>query len=58
MAVLAYLPKSKTGLGLAFDAYFLQGFSMKVFLTWYSTNEQSFNAIPFFLLKISNKVCY
>ena len=32
-AVLGYLPKLKRGLGLAFGAHFLCGFSGKMFLT-------------------------
>ena len=32
MAVLGYVAKSKRGLGLAFGAYFLYDFSMKMFL--------------------------
>ena len=32
MAVLCYLPKLKRGLGLAFGAYFLHDFSIKMFL--------------------------
>ena len=32
MAVLGYLPKSKRALELAFDAYFLHDFSIKMFL--------------------------
>ena len=58
MAALAYIAKLKKGLGLAFDAYFLHDFSIKMFLIKYSINGQSFNVIPFFLLKISNKMCY
>ena len=46
------------GLGLAFAAYFLYDFSIKMFFTWYSIYAQSFNVIPFFLLKISNKMHY
>ena len=58
MAVLGCLTKQKRGLGLAFDAHFLHGFSIKVFLIYYSINGQSFNAIPLFLLKISNQMYY
>ena len=47
MAVLGYLPKFKRGLELAFGAHFLHDSSTK-----------SFNVIYFFLLKISNKMCY
>ena len=57
-AVLGYLPKLKRGMGLAYDAYFLHDFPVKMFLIKYSINGQSFNIIPFFLLKISNKICY
>ena len=32
MAVLGYLPNLKRGLGLAFGAHFLHGFSMQMFL--------------------------
>ena len=40
MAVLGYLPKFKKGLGQAFDAHFLHGFSIEMFLIQYSTNSQ------------------
>ena len=33
MAVLAYLPKLKRGLGLAFGAHFLHDFSIKYYLS-------------------------
>ena len=33
MAVLGYLAKLKRGLGLAFGAHFLHGFSVKMFLS-------------------------
>ena len=46
------------GLGLAFAAHFLHDFSIKMFFIWYSIYGQSFNVIPFFLLKMSNKMCY
>ena len=55
MAVLGYLPKLQRGLRLAFVAHFLHDFSIKMFFIWCSIYGQSFNAIPFFLLKISNK---
>ena len=58
MVVLSYLPKLKRDLGLAFGAHFLRDFSIKILLIWYSTNWQSFNITPFFLLKVSNKMCY
>ena len=58
MALLDYLPKLKRDLGLAFSAYSLHDFSTKMFLIQYSIHGQVFNVIPFFLLKISNKVCY
>ena len=58
MAVLGYLPKFKRGMGLAFEAHFLYDFSIKMFLIQYSIYEQSFIVIPFFLLKISNQMCY
>ena len=54
MAVLGYLPKLKRGLELAFDAYALHDFSMKMFFIQYSIYGRSFNVIPFFLLKMSN----
>ena len=38
MSVLGYLAKLKSGLGLAFGAYFLDDFSIKVFLNWFSIN--------------------
>ena len=57
MAVLGYLPNLKRGLGIAFGAHFLHDFSIKMFLIKSSINEQSFNVISFFLLKISNKMC-
>ena len=56
MAVLGYLAKLKTDLGLAFGAHFQHDFSIKMFLTEYSINGQSFT--PYFFLKISNKMCY
>ena len=58
MAFLGYLPKLKRGLGIASGAHFLHDFPIKMFLIQYSINGQSFNAIPFFLLKIPNKMCY
>ena len=58
MAVLGYLTKLKRDLGLAFSVYFQHDFSIKMFLTEYSINRQSFNATPYFFLKISNKMCY
>ena len=48
MAVLGYLPKLYRGLGLAFGAYSLHDFSIKMFSIKYSINGQSFNVIPFF----------
>ena len=47
----------KMGLGLAFVAHFLYDFSIKIIFI-YSINGQSFNVIPLFLPKISNKMCY
>ena len=35
MVVLGYLTKTKRGLGLAFGAYYLQDFSIKMFLIPY-----------------------
>ena len=58
MTVLGYLPKLKRDLGLAFGAHFWHDLSIKMFLIQYSINGQSFNVIPFLLLKISNKMCY
>ena len=34
MAVLGYLAKSKRSLGLAFGAYFLHDFSIKILYQW------------------------
>ena len=45
-------------MGLAFGAHFLYDYSIKMFLIYGSINGQRFNAIPFFFLKISNKMCY
>ena len=56
MAVLGYSAKLKRGLGLAFGALFLHDFSIKMFLMKFSINGQSFNATPYFFLKISNKM--
>ena len=36
MAILGNLPKLKRGLGLAFGAFFLHGFPIKMFLIEYS----------------------
>ena len=58
MAVLGYLPKSKRDVVLDLGAYFVYDFSIKMFLIEYSINGQSFNVLPFFLLKISNKMHY
>ena len=59
MAVLGYLTKLKRGPGLASDSHFLHDFSIKMFLfNTLSIYGQSFYVIPFFLLKISNKMCY
>ena len=44
----------KRSLGLAFGAYFLHTFSIKIFIIWYSINWLSFNNRPSFLRKISN----
>ena len=55
-AVLGYLLKLKGGLGLASDAHFVHDFPIKMFLIQYSINGQSFNNVPFFLLKISKKM--
>ena len=38
--------------------HFLHDFPIKMFLIWYSINGQSFNVIPFFILKISNKMFF
>ena len=58
MAVLGHMAKLKRSLALAFSANFLHDFSIKMFLIYYSIDEQSFNVTPYFLLKISNKICY
>ena len=57
MAVLDYLPKLKRDLRLAFGAYFQHDF-LKQILSYLVLNGQSFNTIPYFLLKISNEMCY
>ena len=57
MTILGYIAKSKRSLGLAFRAHFVHDFSMKMFLI-YSINGQDFNVTRYFLLKISNKMCY
>ena len=44
------------GLGIAFSAHFLHDFSMQMFLFDTPNWGQSFNVIPFFLLKISKCV--
>ena len=41
MAVLGYLAKLKRGLGLAFGAYFLHDFSIKIFLISLSMDKVS-----------------
>ena len=41
MAVLGYLAKLKKGLGLAFGAYFLHDFSIKMFITSLSMDKVS-----------------
>ena len=58
IAILGYLPKLRRGLGLAFGAHFLHEFSIKMLLISYSIIGQSLNVISFFLLKVSNKICY
>ena len=58
MAVLGYLAKLKRHLGLAFGAHLQHDFSIKIFLIEYSINGPSFNATPYFFLKISSKMCY
>ena len=58
VAVLGHIVKLKRGLGLAFGAYFLHNFFMKMFLIQYSINGQSFNVTPYFLFKISDEMCY
>ena len=58
MAILGYLTKLKGSLGLAFDAHFLHGFSIKMLFIQYFINGQSFNLIPLFLPKILTKMCY
>ena len=57
MTILGYIAKSKRSLGLAFHAHFVHDFFMKMFLI-YSINGQGFNVTRYFLLKISNKMCY
>ena len=48
MTALGYLRKLKRGLGLAFGAYFLYDFCIKMSFIYYSIYGQSFNLIPFF----------
>ena len=55
MTVLGYLPKLKRGLGLAPGVHFLHDFPIKSF----SFNTLSMDKFStFFLLKISNRMCY
>ena len=58
MAVLGYLSKLKRGLGLAFGAHFLHDFSKDdvPYLILYLWTK--FQCHTFFLLKISEKMCY
>ena len=56
--LLANIAKLKRGLGPAFGAHFLHDFSIKMFFIWYSYNGQNFNVTPYFVLKISSKMCY
>ena len=56
MAVLVYLPKLKMSLGLAFGAHFLHDFFHRN-VPYLILCGKSFNVI-FFLVKISNKMCY
>ena len=58
MAVLGYLLKLKIGLGPASGAHFLHDFPINMFLIEYSISGHNFNVITFFLLKISNKMCF
>ena len=58
VTVLGHLVKLKTGLGLAFGAYLLHNFFMKMFLIQYSINGQHFNVTPYLLFKISDEMCY
>ena len=63
MAFLGYLPKFKRGLGIACRANFLHDFPFSSFLhdvpyLILFINGESFNVIPFFLLKIPNKMSY
>ena len=55
MAVLDYLPKLKSSLGLAFGAHFLHDFSIKMFLIWYPINGKSLSVIPFFFWRYQTK---
>ena len=57
MAVLGYLAKLKSGLGLAFEAHFLRDFPIKMFFIYFSINGQRFNVIPYFFLKIYQTKC-
>ena len=55
MDVLGYLPELKRVLGLAFGAYFLHDFSIKMFLIKYSIDGKSFKVIPFFFSRYQTK---
>ena len=55
MTVFNYLPKLQRGLGLAFAAYFLHDFSIKMLFIWYSIYGQSFSVIPFSFSRYQTK---
>ena len=58
MAVLGYLTKFLKGLGLAFIAHFLHAFSLKNCSLFNILSMDKVSMSSFFLLKISNKMCY
>ena len=56
MAVLGYLAKLERGLGRAFGAHFLHGFSLKMFLIQFSINGQSFSVTLFLSQDVKQNV--
>ena len=58
MAVLGYLAKLKSSLGLAFGAHFLHVFFHESFPCLILYQWSSFNVTTYFFLKILNKMCY
>ena len=57
ISVLGYLPKLKKGLGLAFSDIFCMIFLVKCSL-FNTLSLVKFQCHTFFLLKMSNKICY